>query len=79
MTHLKKHSHTILDGDVYIIYIGNCFEYLFCLPLVQNKIWSALLPFSPDLLCPGVHFVQDVGYIYHCTSRENWEELIPVF
>ena len=42
------------------------FEYLFCLLLVQNKVWSELLPFLLGLLCAGV----TVGY--HGTN-ENYQ------
>ena len=40
-------------GIICIINIGNCFSvYRWC----KINIWSALLPFSPDLFCPGVIF-----------------------
>ena len=45
-------------GIIFIINVGNSFEYLFFnLPLVQNKIWLVLLPFVPDLLCSRVIFI----------------------
>ena len=43
------------------------------------NLCSALLPFFLELLCPGLIFFQDFGYVYHCISRGNWAEIIPVF